>query len=64
METFETLCAGGATFEEALEQTGLSHSPIAMVAMLTKYWNVLQMEAALNAARVYYDRILETEEHT
>lgn len=59
MKTLETLCHGGTSFEDALEAVGMSDSPIQFVAMLEKYWRVLQMEYAHAAARIYYDKLLE-----
>lgn len=58
-ETLETLCRGGVSFEDALEQVGLNDSPLQITMMLFKYWKVLEMEHAHNAAKVYYDKLLK-----
>ena len=62
LDRIEALCAAGATFEQALAETGLAEYPLSLTAQIFKYWQVLQMEFAFEAARNFYDRYLELED--
>ena len=57
----EALCQQGLSFELALREVGLADSPLATSAMLFRYWKFMEMEAAFEAAKVFYDRFLELE---
>ena len=61
LDRLEALCRDGATFEQALAQIGFSDSPLTIVALLFKYWKILQMEHAFEQAKIFYDKFLELE---
>ena len=62
LDRLEALCRDGATFEQALAQIGFADSPITITALLFKYWQVLQMEHAFEAAKQFYDQYLLLED--
>ena len=61
LDRLEALCRDGATFEQALAETGFADCPLSITALLFKYWQVLQMEAAFEQAKIFYDKFLELE---
>jgi hypothetical protein len=62
LDRLEALCRDGATFEQALAQIGFADRPLGITALLFKYWKILEMEHAFNAAKIFYDRFLELED--
>ena len=62
LDRLETLCRDGATFEQALAQIGFADCPLSITALLFKYWQVLQMEYAFEAAKQFYDQYLLLED--
>jgi hypothetical protein len=62
LDRLEALCAAGATFEQALAETGLAEYPLSLTAQIFKYWRQLEMEHAFEAAKQFYDRYLLLED--
>ena len=61
LDRLEALCRDGASFEQALAETGLAEDPLSLTAQICKYWRQLEMEHAFDAARSYYDRLIAEE---
>ena len=58
LETFEELCRDGASFEQALAETGLADAPLSITAAIFKFWRILEMEHAFASAQRFYDEYL------
>ena len=47
----------GLTFEQAKQHAGYGACSCAVAVLLAKYWNLLEMERAVELAASYFDRL-------
>jgi hypothetical protein len=49
--------AAGLTFEQAKQAAGYGACSCAVAILLARYWNLLEMERAVDLAASYFDRM-------
>lgn len=49
--------ANGLSFEEAKQAAGYGTCSCAVAVLLARYWNLLEMERAVDLAASYFDRM-------
>jgi hypothetical protein len=47
----------GLTFEQARDRAGFGACSCAAAMLLARYWNLLEMDHAIEQAAVYFDRL-------
>jgi hypothetical protein len=55
--TLQDHFAAGLTFEQAKQHAGYGACSCTIAVLLAKYWNLLEMERAVELAAGYFDRL-------